>query len=44
VRAATPQEPALPEIEAVLAPRLTPHPGAETLIRRALKAVGLLKR
>ncbi|HEX4177198.1 MAG TPA: PHB depolymerase family esterase [Rhizomicrobium sp.] len=37
-------EPALPAIEAVLAPRQAPQPVAETLVRRALRAVGLLKR
>lgn len=37
-------EPALPAIEAVLAPRQVPQPVAETLVRRALRAIGLLRR
>lgn len=37
-------EPALPIIEELLVPRLPPQPVAETLVRRALRAVGLLKR
>jgi hypothetical protein len=37
-------EPALPVIEAVLSPRQPPQPVAETLVRRALRAIGLLKR
>jgi len=36
--------PALPDIETVLAPHDVSQPVAEKLIRRALKAVGLLKR
>ena len=37
-------EPALPEIETVLAPQEAPQPVAENLIRRALRAIGLFKR
>lgn len=39
-----PPEPALPEIETLLAPHPVSQPAAENLIRRALQAVGLLKR
>ncbi len=43
-RIVVPEKPALPEIETALAPTQALQPVAENLIRRALKAVGLMKR